>query len=241
MRASLPLLVAGALAASPGCKQDGRRTAPAAETTQAAASSPASTTVPAAPATATPASPGDDAAIRQVFADYRAAIEHGAGERAAALLDGTTLAFYDRMKVAALTMPADELREQPIVERLTIVAMRVGRSHAQLEATPTSQLIAGAITRGSGLSSVSGVELLAISVDGNTAVATPRKAGLSLPIQFQFNREPAGWRLDLTGLMQSANEMLKVQLRTMSEDDLIRAYLSSISAPVDDTLWNPPQ
>jgi hypothetical protein len=242
MRPRLVAAVAAATcAAAIGCKQDSRRTAPAAETTQAAQASPASTTVPAARATTTPASPTDDAAIRRVFADYRTAVEHGDGDRAAGLLDGTTLAFYDRMKAAALTMPAEELREQPIVERLTIVAMRVGKSHAELEATPTPQLIAGAVTRGNGLSSVKGVELTAISVDGNTAVATPRKAGLTLPIQFQFTREPAGWRLDLSALLQTANDMLKIQLRSMSEDDLIRAYLSSIGAPVDDTLWNPPQ
>src|SRR5262245_43364159 len=93
-------LVVPRLAGLAGC-QHARSTAPASESAGTAAppssSSRSTTTVPAAPVAANPASAPDDTAIRQLFADYRAAIERGDGGRAAGLLDGTTIAFYDRL------------------------------------------------------------------------------------------------------------------------------------------------
>jgi hypothetical protein len=235
MRTAARIVLVATLAT--GCKQDSRPTAP----TPAEAGPPAAPTQGAAgPAPTTPATPTDDAAIRAVFADYRAAIERGDGTRAAALLDRSTMDLYARLKTAALTMPGDEVRQQPLVERLTIVAMRAGRTRAQIEALTTQELLAAAITQGTGVSSVRGVELSEIVVEGDLAHARPRKDGLALPLTFAFRREGAAWRFDLTHMMAKANELLASQLRGMSEDQLIRAYVASVGGTVDEAMWEPP-
>ena len=232
------LAIALVVASGAGCKQDSRSTAPV--PSEAGAPTPVTAATAEAPAPTTPASPTDDAAIRAVFADYRGAIERGDGSRAAALLDRSTMDLYARLKTAALTMPGDEVRQQPLVERLTIVAMRAGRTRAQIEALTTQELVAAAITQGAGVSSVKGVELSEIVVEGDLAHARPRKGGLALPLSFAFHREGGGWRFDLTHLMEKANELLKSQLKGMSEDQLIRAYVTSVGGTVDETMWEPP-
>jgi hypothetical protein len=238
--AAMRISVALALALAAGCK-DSRPVPPREAGVAEAVPAGSTPSATPAPAPAIPATPGDDVAIRRVFADYQAAIERGDGARAAALLDSTTIAFYERMKRAALDMPGDDVRQQPLVERLTIVAMRVGKSRAQLDATRTEDLVAAAITQGTGVSSVKGVELSAITVDGDTAQATPLKAGLALPVAFAFRRESGAWRVDLTRLLERANELLRSQLKGMSEDQLIRAYVASAGGTVDEAMWDPPQ
>jgi ketosteroid isomerase-like protein len=227
------LALAAALAA---CKQESRPAAP-----EAGVAAPAPSALPApAEIRGAPASAPDDAAIRRVFASYRAAIERADGARAAALLDRDTVGFYDRMHKAALDMPGDEVRARPLIERLTIVAMRAGRSRAQLTAMTTHEVLAAAIVQGSGTATVQGVELADIVVDGDRASATPRKGGLALPLRFHFRREPEGWRFDLTQLLAGVDQMLKAQLKGMTEDDLIRAYVASVGGVVDETMWEPP-
>lgn len=239
MRISVGLAGALLMAIAAGCKQDSRPSAPTRAEAGPASEAPPETAA-AVPAPTTPASPADDVAIRRVFADYQAAVEHGDGPRAAALLDASTMAFYERMKQAALDMPGDDVRQQPLVERLTIVAMRVGKTRAQLTAAPTAELVAAAIAQGGGMSSVRGVELTSIVVDGDTAEAIPRKAGLALPVTFAFRRENGAWRIDLTRLLARASELLKSQLKGMSEDQLIRAYIASAGGTVDEAMWDPP-
>jgi hypothetical protein len=230
----LAVVVAGASLLA--CKQESRPAAP-----EAGVAAPAPPALPApTELRGAPASAADDDAIRRVFARYRAAIEERDGERAAGLLDRETVDFYDRMHKAALDMPGDEVRARPLIERLTIVAMRAGRSRAQLTAMTTREVLAAAIVQGSGKETVQGVELADIVVDGERASATPRKGGLALPLRFHFRREADGWRFDLTQLLAGVDQMLKAQLKGMSEDDLIRAYVASVGGVVDETMWEPP-
>jgi hypothetical protein len=230
----LAVVVAGASLLA--CKQESRPAAP-----EAGAAAPAPSALPApTEIRGAPASAGDDDAIRRVFASYRTAIERADGDRAAALLDQETVGFYDRMHKAALDMPGDEVRARPLIERLTIVAMRAGKSRAQLAAMTAREVLAAAIVQGSGKETVQGVELADIVVDGERASATPRKGGLALPLRFHFRREADGWRFDLTQLLAGVDQMLKAQLKGMSEDDLIRAYVASVGGVVDETMWEPP-
>jgi hypothetical protein len=232
-------LVAVVVVVVAGCKQESRPAAP--EAGVAAAPAPPAGALPApVEVRGAPASAGDDAEIRRVFASYRSAIERADGARAAALLDRDTIEFYDRMHKAALDMPGDEVRARPLVERLTIVAMRAGKSRAQLTAMSTRDVLAAAIVQGSGTATVQGVEISDIVVDGDRASATPRKGGLALPLRFHFRRESGGWRFDLTQLLAGVDQMLKGQLKGMSEDDLIRAYVASVGGAVDETMWEPP-
>jgi hypothetical protein len=62
----------------------------------------------------------DDAAdVRACFDAYKKAILAQDGKAAGELVDSRTLAYYGRMRDAALKTPAAEVRKLPMLDRLT--------------------------------------------------------------------------------------------------------------------------
>lgn len=185
----------------------------------------------------------DDEAIRATFLAYKKAIADKKGSEAAALVTDSTIAYYERARVAALSMKATDLRKQPLMDRLIVLAVRHRLADKDLAKLDGRGLFAAAVDAGM-LMDAGAVEPDAIERDGDRAqlglrvgtTVTPPAAG------FALRREAGGWRLDVLSVAAAAGAALESSLKPLDPDPdkalLVLLELSSGTKP-SETVWQP--
>jgi hypothetical protein len=184
-------------------------------------------------------------AVKAAFDGYRAALKEGDGVTAARIVDSQTLKYYGTMKQMALTAPAAKVKQQSFLDRLMIVILRLRVELDRLRAMSSKQLFAHGVEQGwISKNSVANVQLGAVSVTKNTAVAQALRQGKPIPLSFSFHKEGGRWRFDLQALMQQVNASM-VQLakqRKLGENELILLMASQATKkPVPKDIWDPPK
>jgi hypothetical protein len=187
---------------------------------------------------AKPASSEEAAAIRGRFADYGEAVRAGDGDRVVALVDAETVRFYERMKDAALTMPAAEVKRQQVVEQITLLMFRVGRSRDELAGARVSELLAGTLGHGAGMDVTAGIALTDLRVEGDRARVAITKDGQRSSFDLHFVREDGEWKFQLTRLMSTVNAHLTQQLDITTEE-LVTMTLKVAGG--DESTFDPPR
>ncbi|AKT39512.1 hypothetical protein [Chondromyces crocatus] len=66
----------------------------------------------------------EETAVREAFLRYREALIARKGDEAVALVTTKTIAHYDAMRLAALRMPAAEVRARPLMDLMFILSLR---------------------------------------------------------------------------------------------------------------------
>ncbi len=159
---------------------------------------------------ATPSSDADAgsqaADVRATFDQYAAAALARDGEQATAQLSASTVAFYDEMRQAALTLPKDELAGRTPVQQITIMVMRAEFAVADLEALTPEGVLAKAIDLGLvGESGIGQTKMEDVQVRGDVALADAVTPAGRLENVFTFLREGGKWKLDLEAFQDRGN------------------------------------
>lgn len=242
-------LVAGALCAAVGCSSEVVEDIPPpvgsslitvsavamdAAPAPSASSAPSSSSAVAAP---------DDEAIRSTFFAYRKAISDKKGDVAASLVTESTIAYYEKSRVAALSMKAAELKKQPLMDRLIVLAIRHRLADKELAKLDGRGLFAAAVDAGM-VMDAGAIEPDAIERDGAKAqlglrvgtTITPPKSG------FAMRREAGGWRIDVLSVAAAAGAALEGSLKQLDPDPdkalLALLELSSGTKP-SEAVWQP--
>jgi hypothetical protein len=196
------VLLAAALTGGAGCARE-----PSAEPVPLSRSTPTASPIEFTPA---PGSAVDQAAVAQVFVDYRKALLAKDGKTAASLMSSGTVAYYAKLKKLALTATEKQLRAQPLGHQLSVLVLRATLPAKAVRSASATQLVVLAVD--SGLISEAVVRTLSVGtvkVAGDVATATMQKNGADGPLDMVFNRESGRWRLNLLPLLESTETALR--------------------------------
>lgn len=226
MNRSVILAIALALAAA--CS-DGAQVAPPAR-------------APAAGPTEAPV--GAEANVKALMIDYRDAIVAGKGTDAVDMVSQRTIAYFDSMRLAALAMPAAEVKRADVMDQLMILTLRGHHTRAELEGSNGRALFVVAVEKGWTGSEVRSLEPGVIKVDGDTAQIGMIAPTGTLPpaMGFRAYLEDGRWKLDIMSIAVVAGPAFEASLE-MIDPDRERAMLKLLGMvlkkPVDATLWEP--
>jgi hypothetical protein len=188
------------------------------------------------------AASGDEAAIRQVFSEYHAALAGKDGAKAARKVTSATIANYGKMKTAALESSAQQVRALSFVDRLMVLRLRSEFTPQALSRMSPEQLFAHGVAQGWVGQNQTDNALGAIAIKGDQASAEALVNGEVTPFRFLFQNE-RGWRLDLVTLMASVNPAMASAAREagMTEDAFIVHVLEQVGGKkLPDGIWDPP-
>ncbi len=182
-----------------------------------------------------------EAAVRATFEAYRQALIAGDGERAAALVDRETDAYYRELKRLVLDGGEEEVRQRTFVDRFLIVAFRHQFDAAEL----TGMDLADVIVRAMEIGWINGaaIEQLAVGevrIEGNEAFAAARtRASLEDPalgggideLEYRFVNEGGTWKFRFSALVSSIDEVMRNLAEQLGadEDDLIFTLVESLT------------
>ena len=190
--------------------------------------------------------PADEvAAVRACYTEYFTALREGDGQGAAQLVDSRTVAYYDSMLV--LAREADSLRvaQLPLMDRITVLGMRLRGTPQVLGSMNGRGALAFAIDQGMmGSMGIEGLDLGTIGVDGDVAQAPLTMHGFPTPASFMFHREDGRWHIDITslfGLSRVALDHLATSRGAAAEALLMELVTGDATAQLPGSVWHPTQ
>ena len=185
-----------------------------------------------------------EADIRAVFDNYRAALLAGDGAAAHGFLSRSSIDFYVEMRDLALTAPRAELGARSLVEQLHVLTLRYVLAPQRLESMEPVDVVAYAVEAGLiGQGTLQQQELDEITVDGDEAEATIVSEGSGTEFTYTFVNDSGGWKMDLLGILDSANETFRdlIEEEGISETTFIFDTIEVITGQrPTKVLWNPP-
>jgi hypothetical protein len=207
---------------------------------------------PPPPAATTPATPSptptptinDEPAVRATFEAYRQALLLRDGKAAAALLSNETVNYYRGIAELAGTGGPDQIKARPLVDRLTIVMLRVLRPPAELAAQDGRALFQYAVEVGLvDSTSIKDNALGRVRITGDLALAQVVVAGQPLPVDYAFVRSGVDWKLNTVPILPTVSDDMK-QAATqakLSEDDFIfRTVEAATGLKIDGRIYEKP-
>jgi len=233
----MPFLLAAACALAVCACAD--TPAPAAPELAAAPPSAPAPLVEVAPA---PAAPDDDRRdVRALFARYRAVASAGDGAGAAALVDGSTVAYYQAALVRARTASRADLAGLPLIDRLVVLSIRHRIASEVLVGLDGRSLVAAGVAGGwIGSQGTAHMELGEVILNGDIAEAPVLVDGRPAEFSFRFRREPLGWRLDLNSVHPATEQALAAAIaesRMPADSFMVAALAQATGRPVGVEVW----
>ncbi|HVS12769.1 MAG TPA: hypothetical protein VMV46_02505 [Thermoanaerobaculia bacterium] len=184
----------------------------------------------------------DEAAIRDVFARYKAALVAGDGAAAQALVDADTLDTFERLRRLALEGNEAEVRALPFVERLLVVSMRHALDRETIATIDLAALIETAMGEGwispqtlaqldIGEVTVEGDEARAEARSGLQAAPSAEDAGGEVELAYRFVREGGAWKFRFGSLIETLDGLVAELTAALGadEDQLIFMLVESFS------------
>lgn len=185
-----------------------------------------------------------ESAIRGVFDSYRSALLAGDGAAAYEFLSQSSIDFYVEMRDLALTAPRAELVARSLVDRLHVLTLRYVLAPQRLESMEPVDVVAYAVESGLiGQGTLQQQGLDEITVDGDEAEATILSEGSGTEFTYSFVQDPGGWKMDLLGVLDSANETFRdlIEEEGISETTFIFDTIEVITGQRPTrVLWDPP-
>ena len=181
--------------------------------------------------------------VRTCFEGYKEAILDQDGEAAVALVDGSTLKYYGKMRKLALEGSPTDVRQLSTIDKLMVLILRHRIPLEDLTEMTAESLFVYAVDEGwIGRESVINNELGDIKVSGTNATGVHISAGNESPFKWIFRKENGKWKIDITSIMPIADQAFKqlIQENGLSEDDFLFSILESVSGEkVPDSIWEP--
>ncbi len=163
---------------------------------------------------------GQEDSIRNVFAEYKAAILKDRGEDAANVIDSRTIEYYAKMCQLALYGQKKEVQGLPIIDRIMVLGIRHVATVAEIISFDGYKMFVFAVNRGMvGKSSVADNTLGTVTIDGDFATAQHLSKGTVTPLFFHFYRENSVWKLNLTEMMPLLGPMLEDMIAEQSSNE----------------------
>jgi len=190
---------------------------------------------------------GDEQAIRGVFLHYQEAIGKRQGETAANLVSEKTLAYYERMRVAALSMPAAEVKSSPLMDRMMTLLLRARVAKEDLKAWHGRELFVQAVAQGWVGEGAQRLVPDEVSIDGSTA-SLGMRSGTSImpPAQgYRLYQEAGGWKLDIMSIAPPDGPGMKAMEKKLAQIDpnperaLEKLTEKTSGKPVSAAIWEP--
>jgi hypothetical protein len=199
----------------------------------------------AAEGAARPSATTDEAAVRQVFLDYRKAIDAKRGHDAASVAATRTIDYFETMRRAALSMPAAELRKRPTMDRLMALTIRARFEPAVLRKLDGRGLFALGVDEGMVGKDVQSLDPGPVELDGDTARIGLVTRGDSVPPQsgFRFDREKGAWKIDVMSITPLATPVLEQALARIDPDPdvaMVALLEKLVGKPLGATIWQAP-
>jgi hypothetical protein len=194
-----------------------------------------------------PPAAGEEQAVREIFLQYRDAIAKGRGETAASLASEKTLAYFERMRLAALTMPAAEVKHSPVMDRTMILLTRARIAKEDLERWHGRELFVHAVDQGWVGKEAQRLEPDVVSIEGGTA-SLGLRSGTSVvtPAQgFRLYQEGGGWKLDVISVARADSASMKAVEKELAQIDpdpnraLEKVVEKVTGKPVSAEIWQP--
>jgi len=212
-----------------------------------AASGGASSSAPAASGSAEPGSAGEEQRIREVFVQYKEAIAKSKGEAAASLVSEKTIAYFEQMRVAALTMPAAEVKQSPLMDRTMILATRARVAKGELARWHGRELFVHAVDQGWVGKEAQRLAPDLITIDGTTASLGLRAGTETVPPSqgFKLYQEAGGWKLDVISVARADSASMKAVQKELAQIDpdpnraLVKLIEMLTGKPVGPEIWEP--
>ena len=191
-------------------------------------------------------------AVRSVFQSYRQALLDGDGQAATALVDESTLSYFETVQRLALSGSEEEVKARAFVDRLLIVTMRHELEEEVLASMDLEGLLHHAIEAGwIAKASIRQLDIGEISIDGDEATGVALTAGVVPaqtdpevePLSYAFVREDGVWKFRFGSLVASLNRVITefAQQLGANEDDLIFTLVQALSGrPVLPEIWSAP-
>jgi hypothetical protein len=195
---------------------------------------------------AAPQSSGEEAAVREVFDRYKAALVAGDGAAAQGLVDNATLDTFRRLRSLALDGSEQAVRELSFVERLLVVSMRHALDRSVIEEMDLATLIETAMGEGwISPQTLAQLDIGAITVEGDEAWAearsglppppsvdgSPASTGEQVELAYRFVREGGAWKFRFGSLIEALDHLVAELTAALGadEDQLIFMLVESFS------------
>jgi hypothetical protein len=186
------------------------------------------------PRTTTSESAADQAAVRQAFDAYRAALTAKDGKTAASLLTAESIEYYANLKKLALTAPESYLRRARMSDQLAVIDLRVSVPAENLRRWSAAQLAGDAVNRGETQSTVvARLSAGTIEVAGDTGTVQVKLDGKAFEYKLTFYREDGQWKFRLIPILEATEGALRrrVQEDQVTETDLVDEVVAQTVPP----------
>jgi hypothetical protein len=185
--------------------------------------------------------------VRAVFVEYKAAIRQSKGEAAANAVSERTLAYFERMRSAALHMPASAVKQAPVMDRTVILISRARVSRKDLERWRGRELFVHAVNQGWVGKEAQRLEPDAVALEGDTASLGLRTSSEVVPPAegFRLYREAGGWKLDVLSVARPESAAMRAVEKELAQVDpdpnraLEKVIASLVGKPVGPEIWQP--
>ncbi|MBI39578.1 MAG: hypothetical protein CMF59_08260 [Leptospiraceae bacterium] len=181
--------------------------------------------------------------IQETFQAYKKAILKKDGETAYKQIDKNTRDYYALMLDHAMNLPAEKTRELTFVNQIIVLMARHMIEQEQIRAMDGKAFFVYAVNQGwIDERQVQGMEIEIQKVDGDKATTHIKRGEVTAPMGFDFRREDAGWRIDLTSVLEIAEQQFQgmIQRSQMDSRELIYAILAELSGnQPTDSVWEP--
>ena len=187
-------------------------------------------------------SPSDEQCVKDVFQAYRKALLDQNGEAAWSYIDSHTANYYGDMLSKSLSLPRDDLDRLELISQFMVLRLRLEFKKSKLESMTNKDVFVIGVQQGwIGKSTVEGIVIDRIEINGHTAIAFMAKAP-NVPL-FHFIKEADNWKLSLVRNLEMPNLLFVKMLNDsgLSEREFLIDLLSSVSIfQVDEKIFDGP-
>jgi hypothetical protein len=149
---------------------------------------------------------GQDRSPAEVFSAFRSAVGEGKVEQAALLLSDETVAWYEKLRWAALTATEAHLETLPTTQVLGILSLRHHFSKTELKATTGRMFLAKALMADpASAKALDRIEVEGITYKRDVAVANIRhNRKPAADVVLTFRKQGGTWKWDLAQYSEQA-------------------------------------
>lgn len=190
------------------------------------------------------AAPSPPDALRQLYADYNAALMSRDGSTASSFLHSNIVAGYGETLLLARAATRDEMQRAPAHKKLIALYLRAAAPPEDIAAMKDARDVVVFMVRTGALRSDAqmSMDLRDFTVSGDEAFAWLHAAGRNTNLRLRFAKEAGEWKIDLTDLNAMADDIYAqaAQMQKVTIDEaLVRLVQSSVGKPVSEEIWIP--
>ncbi len=181
--------------------------------------------------------------IKECYSKYQEGLLQGKGTNVMGQVSKVSLDYYSEILRYAKGADSTAIVQSALTEKFTILLARQKIDSEMLVNMSDESFFIYVVEQGMiGKSSVDGLELGDVFVDGNTAKGAIIIKGVPQKYQFNFMKEGEDWKIDLINLMTISSDGLRAQISEspISEDEyILKTVEIATRKKRKEDLWRP--